>query len=102
VKANANEVKVTILQSFTSISPNHGHFSSLNDFAAYISEEDEDSRLVCTPISRDVRGFLFELTRKSFKENSVRAAKLRPDSFDETRFALAQGFTDAHGVLTRK
>jgi hypothetical protein len=103
VKANAKEVSVTILRQ---VSPASvlitGRFPSLNDFAAYISEEDEDSILVCAPISRErIRGILFELTHKPSKENAQSgSARPRADSFNETRFALAEGsFTEARGFL---
>ena len=103
VKANAKEVSVTILRQ---VSPASvlitGRFPSLNDFAAYISEEGEDSSLVCTPISSErTRGFLFELIRKPPDENArSEPARPRADSFNETRFALAEGsFTKAQGFL---
>jgi hypothetical protein len=115
VKANAKEVSVTILRKASPASVLiAGRFPSLNDFAAYISEEDEDSSLVCTPISRErTRGILCELTHKPSKENAQseparprkenaqsEPARPRANSFDETRFALAEGsFTETQGFL---
>jgi hypothetical protein len=100
-KANAKEVKVTILRKASPASVLiTGIIPSLDDFAAHISEEDEDSSFICTPISGErTRGFLFELTRKPLKEKAQsELARPRAGSFDETRFALAEGsFTKAQG-----
>ena len=102
-KANARDLKVTILRR---ISPASvlitGRFPSLNDFAANLTEEDGESRLVCTPIGKErTRGFLIEYTQKPQKENTPAAAtKPRADSFEETRIALAEGtFTMAQGFI---
>jgi hypothetical protein len=103
VKANAKEVSVTIVRKASPASVLiTGRFPSLNDFAAYISEEDDDSSLVCTTTSRELtRGILCELTHKPSKENAQsEPASPRADSFDKTRFALAEGgFTEAQGFL---
>jgi hypothetical protein len=103
VKANAKEVSVTILRKASPASVLiTGRFPSLNDFAAYISEEDEDSSLVCTPTSSEcTRGILCELTHKPSKENAQsEPARPRADSFNETRFALAEGsYTEAQGYF---
>jgi hypothetical protein len=104
VKANAKEVKATILRK---VSPASvlitGCIPSLNDFAAYISEKDEEGSLVWTPISREcARGFLIEWTAlKPPKEKALpEPVKPRADSFSEMRFALAEGsFTKARGFL---
>jgi len=103
MKGNAKEVNVTILRRASPASGLiTGQIPSLNDFAAYISEKDEDISLVCTPILRErTRGFLFKLIRKPLKEKAQpETATPRADSFDETRFALAEGsFTKAQGFL---
>jgi hypothetical protein len=102
-KANAKEINVTILRKASPASVLiTGRFPSLSDFAAYISEEDEDSSLVCTPISGErTRGLLIESIPKPSKESGQHeSAKPRADSFDETRFALAEGnFTKAQGFI---
>jgi hypothetical protein len=102
-KANAKEVTVTVLRRASPASVLiTGRFPSLSDFAAYISEEDEDSSLVCTPISGErTRGLLIESIPKPSKESGQhKSAKPRADPFNETRFALAEGnFTKAQGFI---
>jgi hypothetical protein len=100
-KANAKEINVTILRKASPASVLiTGRFASLNDFAAYSSEEDDDSSLVCTPTSRErTRGILCELTRKPSKEK-FRPETFRPraDSFEDVRVSLTKGiFTKAQG-----
>ncbi|MBN1571154.1 MAG: hypothetical protein JXA73_25185 [Acidobacteria bacterium] len=103
VRANALEVKVTVLRPTSPASVLiTGIIPSLDDFAAYISEEDEDNRLVCTPISSErTRGLLFELIQKPSKEKAQSEPDgPQSDSFDEIRFSLAEGsFTKAQGFL---
>ncbi len=103
VKAKATGVKVTILRkAYPASVLITGHIPSLNDFAAYLGEEDKDSSFVCTPISRErTRGLACELTRKPSKENAQpETVTPQADSFSETRFALVAGnFTKAQGFL---
>jgi hypothetical protein len=101
-KANAKEVAVTVFRRAAPASVLiTGRFPSLNDFAAYLTEDDKEiGRLVCTPIARErTRGFILELTRKPPKDNShPTSVELRANSFEETRVALAEGiFTKAQG-----
>jgi len=104
-EANAKEVKVTILRRTAPASVLiMGRIPSLNDFAVYLSEKDEESSLVCTPISKEsVRGFLIEFTRKPSKEKEKGEpgpAAPRADAFSEVRFSLAEGtFTKAQGFF---
>ena len=102
-KANAEEVKVTVLRATSPASVLiAGRFPSLEDFAAYISGEDKDSGPVCTPISTEhTRGLLFELTQGvSEEEANTGITEARADSMNETRFALAEGiFTKSEGFL---
>jgi hypothetical protein len=103
VKANADEIKVAILRRGTPASVLiTGRFPTLNDFASYISEEDEESSLVCTPVFREsTRGISCKSIPKLLKEKtSPEPAKPRADSFSEMRIALAEGsFTEAQGFL---
>jgi|WetSurMetagenome_2_1015567.scaffolds.fasta_scaffold11029_4 hypothetical protein len=100
-KANAQEVRAAILRRASPASILiTGHIPSLNDLAAYLGEEDNDSSFVCTPISRErTRGLVCELTRKPSKERiKPETVTPRADSFNETRFALAEGsFTKVQG-----
>lgn len=103
-KANAKEVKVTILRKASPASVLiTGIIPSLNDFASCMSEKDEEGSVVWTPISRErTRGFLIEWTAlKPPKEKALpEPVKPRADYFSEMRFALAEGsFTKAHGFL---
>jgi hypothetical protein len=102
-KANAHEVRVAILRKASPASVLiTGHIPSLNDFAAYLSEEDKDSSFVCTPISRErTHSLVCELTRKPSKEKAQTEAVMpQADSFNATRFALTTGnFTKAQGFL---
>jgi hypothetical protein len=103
-KANAKEVTVTVLRRAAPASVLiTGRFPSLDDFAAYLTEEDKEvGRLVCTPIARErTRGFLLEFNRKPPKENlHPTSIEPRADSFEETRIALAEGiFTRAQGYI---
>jgi len=106
-KANAKEVKATILRKASPASVLiTGRFPSINDIAAYASEEDKESKTVCTAISGErTRGILCELTRKPSKEKA-QPEKAQPetlaraDSFDEMRVSLAEGiFTKAQGYI---
>ena len=106
-KANAKEVKATILRKASPASVLiTGRFPSINDIAAYASEEDKESKTVCTAISGErTRGILCELTRKPSKEKA-QPEKAQPetlaraDSFDEMRVSLAEGiFTKAQGCI---
>jgi hypothetical protein len=50
-----------------------GHIPSLHDFTIYASEENEDSRLVCTPVSREhTRSITCEAIRKPSKGKKTR------------------------------
>jgi hypothetical protein len=102
-KANAKEVKVTILHKASPASVLiTGRFPSINDIAAYAGDEDKDSKTVCTAISRErARGILCELTRKPSKEKAQpETLSTRADSFDEMRISLAEGiFTKAQGFI---
>lgn len=102
-KANAKHVKVAILRKASPASVLiTGRFPSLNDFAAFINEADERSRPICTPIADErTRGFLIEYTQNPQKENTQPAPlESRANSFEEARFALAEGtFTKAEGFL---
>ncbi len=102
-KSNAKEVKVTVLRATSQASVLiTGRFLSLEDFAAYISEGDEDSSLVCTPVSTgSTRGLLCEMIQKSPKEGTqAETPASRQDSLNETCVSLAEGiFTKAEGFL---
>ena len=107
-KANAKEVKATILRKASPASVLiTGRFPSINDIAAYASEEDKESKTVCTAISGErTRGILCELTRKPSKEKAQpekaqpETLRTRADSFDEMRVSLAEGiFTKAQGYI---
>jgi hypothetical protein len=102
-KANAQEVKISILRSASPASILiTGWIPSLDNFAAYFSHEAEDSSLVCTSFTRErTRGFLFELIRKHPETGRQPADDNRSaGSLDETRVALAEGrFTRAQGFL---
>jgi hypothetical protein len=102
-KANAQEVRVAILRRASPASVLiTGHIPSLNDFAAYLSEEDKESSFVCTPISRErTHGLECELTRKQSQGKAqIEAVMPQADSFNATRFALAAGnFTKVQGFL---
>jgi hypothetical protein len=103
MKGNAKEVEVAVLRKTSPAAVLiTGRIPSLNDFAAYLSEEDEEDPVICTAISSErARGLLCELTRKQFD------AKAQPETdtlpaypSDEMRFALAEGvFTNAQGFL---
>ena len=102
-KANAQKVNVAILRR---ASPGSflitGRIPSIDDFATYLSEEDKDSRIVCTPISKErTHGLVCELTRKPSKEHApLQTATSQANSFEETRFGLAAGsFTKAQGFV---
>lgn len=103
VKANVKEVNVTVLRRAAPASVLiTGRISSFDDFAAYFSEKDEESSVVCTPISRErTRGIQCEITQKPSKEKTkAEPSTPRADSFEETRVALAEGsFTKAEGFL---
>jgi len=102
-KANAKKVQVTVIRKASPASALiTGRFPSLNNFASYLSEDYGDSRLVLTPIASErTRGLLIEYTQKQQKENAQPASiEPRVNSFEETRFALAQGtFTKAEGFI---
>ena len=104
--ANAKDVQVSVLRRASPASVLiTGRIPSLDDFAAYLSEENDDCSLVCAAISKErTRGFQCEWIRKA----SVGAAQPGKDqnetveshdeSSDETRFSLAEGsFTRAQG-----
>jgi hypothetical protein len=112
-KANATEVKVTILRKASPASVLiTGHIPSLNDLAAYFSEKSDEESFVCTAISRErTRGIRCQYTKNPSKEKAKpeksqaekaqpEPARTRGDSFSETRIALSEGsFTKAQGFL---
>ena len=103
MKGNAQEVQVTILRKASPATVLvTGRIPSLNDFAAYLSTEDKDNSIVCTPTSSErARRLLCELTRKP----STEKAQLEIDTppaypSGEIRLTLAEGiFTNAQGFL---
>ncbi len=101
--ANAKEVKVVTLRKASPASILiTGRFPSINDSAAYASEEDKDSKTLCTAISRErTRGIFCELTRKKSQEEAQpETLGPRADSFQEERVSLVEGiFTKAQGYI---
>ncbi len=107
-KANVTELRVAVLRKTSPASVLiTGRIPSLKDLAIYDSQEDEDSRVVCSAISRErLRGIQCELIRKPAKEKTasgkVQPVTVRPraDSFEEIRVSLAEGtFTRAQGYI---
>ena len=102
-KANTRGVQVTILRRTSSGSVLiTGSFLSLDDFAADMSEENEDQSLACTAISRErVRGIQCESTWQSSKvqaQSETTSSSVEP--LNGIRFALAEGsFTKAEGFI---
>jgi hypothetical protein len=92
VKANAKDVKITILRKAAPASVLiTAQIPSLKDLAAYLS----DSDITCTAISTErTRGIRCEYTIKSKPskgEELPEPAKPRANSFSEIRVALAEG-----------
>lgn len=100
LSANAKNINVLIIRRTAPASALiTGRIPSLNDFAAYLSKENE---VVCTPISREhSQGFQIEFTPEpSDKTAQNESGWSRADSFSETRFSLVEGkFTKAKGFL---
>jgi len=102
-KANATDVKVAVLRKTSPASALITcRIPALDDFAAYASEADTDGTLVCKAISNErTRSLVFEITQKPNQEKPrTESTQSRADSFEETRFALAEGeFTSARGFI---
>jgi hypothetical protein len=102
-KGHAQEVEVAILRSaFPASVLITGRIPSLHDFAAYLSNEDDDSSFVCTPFSQDrTHGLLFKVIRKYPAARTQSVNDHSPTgSLDEIRLALTEGqFTKAKGFL---
>ena len=97
-KANAKEVNVAVIRRTSPASVLiTGQIPTLADFVSYLGEGS-----ACTPISGELmRGFQCEFSPEpSAEKGQPETAKPRADSFDETRFALAEGrFTKAQGFI---
>jgi hypothetical protein len=98
-KANATDVKITILRKAAPASVLiTGHFPSLKDLAAGLSDDD----ISCTAISTEhTRGIRCKATITPSKEKELpEPAKPRANSFSEIRVALAEGIiVKAQGFL---